>query len=269
MRWLGVLAVVLALSACGGAKHTPSSPARKAVAAYITRVDNTETQLSIPLRAIAVATSAYAHGRPAVETAAAFALAQQTLLNLYLRLAGIKPPPQAAKLHVLLLELVKRQAATAGELRALVVFNPSLIHALQPLTAAAATAKAALHAAKKPAAVAAALQAYRAAIDGVVANVRLLQPPAAELPVFNAQLARLTASSAALRGFEQAVRANRPVAAAKYQQAIGVAAASAGTRANQLAERQAVITYDARVASLQTLTRRVLDERDHLQASLR
>ncbi|MCW2962872.1 MAG: hypothetical protein JWO17_124 [Actinomycetia bacterium] len=269
MRTIGLLAVaVLLLSACGGAKPHPS-PTRGAVSAYITRVDNIEFEMQKPLNSIAVATSSYAQGRPAVKTAAAFATAEITLLDLYSRLILVTPPPPARKLHELVLRLVHRQAALAGDLHDLVSFNPAFVKTLQPLVAANAAARRALRSSKKRSLVAQSVHAFRVSIDDVSRHLHSLHPPAVERPLFDAQVARLAALSASLTQLEDAIRANDPTAIARFQHAVSVASVSSDTRANQLAEREAVLTYNERVASVKTLAQQTMQERDHLQLTLR
>ena len=99
-------------------------------------------------------------------------------------------------------------------------------------------------------------------------RIRHLRPPAVERPLFEAQLTRLIALSSALAGFEHAVRTHDLTATARFQHAVSVASVSADTHANQLAQRAAVVAYDARVSSVQALATRVQRERDRLQATL-
>jgi hypothetical protein len=268
MRAIGMLAAaVLLLTACGGSKQHPSAT-RAAVSAYITRVDNVEIEMQKPLQSIATATSAYAHGRPATQTAAAFATAHTTLLDLYSRLILVTPPREARTLHALLLRSVHRQALLAGELHDLVSFNPAFVKALQPLVAANAAARQALRSSKNRTVVAQSVHAFRLSIDGVAAHLHSLHPPAVERPLFDAQVARLAALSTSLTRLEGAIRANDPTAIARFQHAVSVASVSSDARAHQLAEREAVLTYNARVASVKTLAQQVLQERDRLQVTL-
>jgi hypothetical protein len=267
-RSIGLLLALLMLSACGTSKPHPSTE-RAAVSAYIAKVNAIETQMTGPLHSIATATTAFAHGRPAGETATAFAAAQVALVNLYSRLIFLKPPPPAKKLHALVLRLVGRQADLAGELHRLVTFNAAFVQALRPLVAANAAARKALRTTKKRARVAEAVHAFRLAVDGVSARLRALRPPPVERPLFDAQSARLAGLGTSLAGLERAIRADDPTAIARFQHAVSVASVSSDARANQVAERQAVVSYDARVASVRTLARQVVQERSRLQQTVR
>ena len=268
MQRLAVLAALVLLPACGGSTHRAPSASRAAVTAYLTRVNNTELLMQKPLRAVSTATAAFTHAHNSAATAAVLAGAQGTMDDLYARLVLVTPPAPAKRLHSLLLALVQRQASLAGELHDLTVFNPAFSAAIQPVVAASAQARKALRGTKKTARVAAAIHAYRTAIEGVVVRIRHLRPPAVERPLFEAQLTRLIALSSALAGFEHAVRTHDLTATARFQHAVSVASVSADTHANQLAQRAAVVAYDARVSSVQALATRVQRERDRLQATL-
>ena len=268
MRRLALLAALLLLTACGGGAHKESA-SRTAVRAYLTRVDNTELLLQQPLHNLSVATKAFSQTPNMPATVTMLAASQRTLLNLFGQLVLVTPPPPAKKLHALLLELVQKQATLAGELRAFAVFNPAFGATLKPLVAANATARKALQGNKKAALVAAGIHVYRASIDAVVIRLRRLRPPAVERPLYDAQLNRLVELDSTLVRLEQAVRARDLTALARAQHAVSVASVSSDSRANQVAERTAVLAYNAQVAAVQTLSRLVLQEHDRLQVTVR
>jgi hypothetical protein len=268
MGKLALLAAVVLLAACGGGGGKQTSASRVAVTAYLTRVNQTEKKLDVPLRQVTAAAAAFGHARYSPELTAQLAIAQNTLLGLYAQLVLIKPPATARKLQSLLLQLVQRQAALAGELRKLSVFNPAFGRVMQPLIEANTTASTKLHATKKAADVAAAVLDYKAAIDGAIPSVRRLQPPAMERPLYNAQLTRLEALSATLGQLAAAIRARDLTALAKARHAVSVASVSSDSRPNQIAERTAVLEYNARAASVKALSLAVQREHDRLQVGL-
>jgi hypothetical protein len=270
MRRLSVLAALVLLTACGGGSHHQTSAARAAVTAYLARVNSTEAEMQKPLQQVSAATRAFTHphGASAATTTVALAQAQRTLIDLYTRLLLVTPPKAAKPLHSLLLRLIQRQASLAGELRELSIFNPAFAATLQPLVAANASARTQLLGTKKPAKVVAALEAYRVAIEDVAQALHKLQPPAVERPLFEAQLARLDALGATIGQLQGAVRAHDPTATAKFQHAVSVASVLSDSTARQKAQRNAVIAYDNRVASVQALARQVQREHDRLQSTL-
>jgi len=267
VRVLAGLAVIVLLTACGGGGNHPS-PSRAAVKAYLTHVNDIEFRMQLPLSQVASATAAFGHARYSSELTASLAAAQNTLLDLYAQLVLIKPPPQARKLHSMLLTLVQRQASLADQLRGLTIFNPAFASILRPLVTANVKTAKALRATKKPAVVAAAIHSYRLTIHRIIPRVRKLQPPKVERPLYTAQLTRLAALDEQLAQLEQAVGAHDLTALAQAEHAVSVASVSSDTRANQLAQRAAVLAFNARVASVKALSRQVQLERDRLQVSL-
>ena len=269
MRRLAVLASLVLLTACGGGGHRNQSASRAAVAAYLTRVDNIEAVMNQPLRDVSAATVAFAHSRDPATTAPALARAEQTLLSVSAQLSLAKSPAAAHTLQTLLLQLIGRQAMLAGELHDFAIFNPAFAAAMRPLAQANTTAHAALKGKQKPAQAADQIRAYRVAVAAAVKQVRTLRPPSVERPLYSAQLKRLTLLDTTLAGLERAVRARDVIAAARLEHAVSVASVSSDSRANQLAEQAAANAYNARVASVQALARRVQQERNRLQVTLR
>jgi hypothetical protein len=266
MRRLAVLAALLALTGCGGQKH--STATRDSVSRYISGVNAIEFTLRAQLVAVSSATTAFVHAHDVKTATAALARAQRTFEKLHGDLARLRPPPQARKLHLLLLELIAQEASLAGELRDLSAFNPAFADALHPLAVANAAVQKTLKSAKKPGQVAAGVHAYRSEVAAAIVRLRRLHPPTVERPLFEAQLQRLVALGATLAQLEGAVNARDRTAIAKAEHAVGVASVSSDARSRQVAQRAAVVTYNARVRAVQALARRVQRERDRLQVAL-
>jgi hypothetical protein len=238
------------------------------VRSYISHVDAIELRLRKQFAAVSRATAKLSKGRDTRTAAPALTRTRRTLIGMHDELQRVTPPADARKLHRLLLALVAQEASLAGELRDLSVFNPAFAAALRPLAAANASARSALASTTKPAAVAAAVRAYHDAVGTAASMVRALHPPPVERPLYDAQLHRLIGLQRSLAQLERAVQARDRTAAARAEHALSVASVSSDSRARQLAQRDAVLTYNARVGRVETLARRVQRERDHLQRTL-
>lgn len=266
MRRLPVLALVLALVACGSHKDR----ARASVADYIARVDAIEQGSQSSLVPVRNALADFARSRNRAKVASELSGAERALARLRLRLDKATAPPQAAKLSRLVRSLVAQQEQLVVELRDVTVFDPKFLAALQPLATANAAAQAKLaKAPKDPAVAAAAVGEYRAAIEQSLPTLHALRPPPLERPLYDAQVRRLDALDRTLGALATALRAKDPVAIAKADHAVSVASVSVDARANQLSQRAAVVAYNARVARLRRLQQAILDERNRLQVNLR
>ena len=130
---VGALALCCLAAACGGGKSTAR---RDAVATYILRVDAIEQRLAKPLLDVSKANRDFAKGRGASPAARReLVRAQATIARLQRRLRGVKPPPDAAKLHALVLQFVAREQALGGEVVQLARFIPAFTGTLTLLAA--------------------------------------------------------------------------------------------------------------------------------------
>lgn len=265
MRTALALAAALALTGCGGS-HAPT--ARDHVSAYLGRENAIVARSQPALVAVHQALVDFSHNRTSAATAKELADAAATFRRLRVQLRAANPPPQAAKLQRLVLEVVARQAALTDELRTLIRFEPAFAAALTPVAEANGAARTRLRTAKSSKAVADAVETYRAAVAKSLQELRPLRPPALERPLYDAQVSRLTALDAVLARLARAARSGDARAAAKAEHEVSVAAVSSDSRANQLAERNAVIAYDKAVAEIAVLTQKVTAERDRLQVKL-
>lgn len=265
MRWIALLGAAAVLSACGG--HRAPSP-RDQVTAYVGRVNAAEAKMRVPVGAVQEALSEFGHGRLQPATVRRLAGAQATLGRLRRQLAAADPPPQAAQLHKLLLELISREASLAGEIHTLALFDPAFAAVLQPLRKANTDAQAQLEGLRSTPRIAAVLGAYRATIERVRARLGRLTPPAVEKPLYDAQRTRLAGLDAALGSLLSAIRTKDVNASLRAEHELSVATVGVDSLANQRAEQQAVIAYNRAVAALTALGVRVADERNRLQGSL-
>jgi hypothetical protein len=270
-------AIALVLGAGGLWGHKSS---RGPVNRYIARVDNVQQQMRLPLtRLLTVYRSFSTHGS-APQVQRQLADAERTLQTLELRLSALDPPPQAAKLHLLLIRLVEQQRAVAQKVDdvarflprfnaavansknanarlalALTAVRPPKAHAVRGTPKQIAQARAAYAAAASSAALvqADAVTVYLRSLARVVRRLRTLGPPAVMAPVYRAQLATLVATEAAggalVRGLHRKNRSRVPL----LDRRLSEAARIIGSVASQQAEIAAVKAYNRRVQAVGAL----------------
>lgn len=267
MRRASVLVALLALATgCGG---SGGSSTRDDVSAYITRVDAIQLRQRQSIVLMQQAVADFSHGKKVPVVIKQLTSADATLKMLRARIAAVAAPPQAQKLHRLVLELFDREAALTTELRDLAVFSPRFADALRPIAEANVAAKASITATKDPKAVAGAVQHYRTAVRTSLVAVRKLQPPAVERPLYDAQVARLVALESSLGQLINALQARDLNAVTRAEHAVSVASVSSDSLVAQQAQRAAVVAYNRRAASVSSLARRIQLELNRLQVALR
>jgi hypothetical protein len=289
---LAMLALLPVAAGCGG--HSSDAAQRKAVTAYIERVDAVEQQLRYPLLKIERTYQAFsAHPGTLKKYAPQFATAEATLHTLQTRLQLIDPPPDARRLRTLLVGLIGAQAGLAHELTLLVNFLPAYSTALQPLGSADVQLKKSLAAVAvappkpvKPAELKAAQAAYRQAVTAaaagqaaaintyllevakVLAGLRGLRPPPAMAPAYRTQVATLGRVRATGTALVVALERKQYARVAALDRSFQQAASASTSLAAQRAQIAAVKAYNARVQAVGSLALRVDGERARLQKKL-
>ena len=274
-----VLAVSAALAVTLANRKPGPSPAHKAVARYIESVNAVQQRAQVPLlRAlISYRRLSFAGKTPRRGEEHRLAQAQRTLALLQQQLAAIAAPPQAARLHRLLVRLVRSEAALAVQVHSLAVYLPRLAALVAQSNAAASAlhrtlatapvpvphtvhgtrkrvraAQAAFAAAAANAAAqqAAALETYDAKVAVLRRKLALLEPPALLVPLQSARLRSLSllerrgaALAAELRKRD---RRNVAILGRRFAQA----ARAVDTVRAQQAEVGALEAYNARVAAI-------------------
>src|SRR4051812_35473139 len=119
------------------------------------------------------------------------ARSESTIRGVERRLDKLKPPPDARKLHALLVQLVDKEAGVAHELVQLAQFSPRFSAALQPLGPAGKALRESFRTAKKASAQAAGLDAYVAALTVVLRRLQPVVAPPAFAPALASQKASL------------------------------------------------------------------------------
>lgn len=269
MRACLVVATLAALlvSGCGGQSK------RAAVSGYITRVDDVERGMAGPLAEVTQVNQAFAKSQTKPKAAANLATSERTLRTLQKKLKNITPPPEAKRLHALLLALVGHEVSLAHELAALATFVPRFQSSLQPLAAADNALKKQLGETTKGTAATKALDAkkeleleqYAATIDAVIAELQKLQPPAVWRPGYTAQMSSLEQLRSTALALAQAIRTDAAAAIPTLLQRFDAAAVSDQSVAVQKQQIAAVKAYDARIKTIVSLARKVQLERARLE----
>ena len=269
MRACLVVAIAVALLAAGCGGHSK----RSAIADYITRVDAVEAGMSTPLAEVTKANQAFAKSQAKPKVVAELAVSVRTMQTLQAKLRKITPPPEARRLHALVLELVGREVTLAQELQSLSTFVPQFQSALKPMTSANTQLKADLGKTAKGAAATkaldaqkvVALQSYAATVGLVIETLHRFDPPPVWKPGYEAQLASLAELRSSALALAQAVTTSNAKAVPTLLQRFDAAAVSSQSVAVQKRQIAAVKAYDAQIKALVTLARKVQAERGRLQ----
>jgi len=264
---VAALALCLVAAGCGGGKSTAR---RDAVATYILKVDAIEQRLAKPLLDVSKANRDFAKGHGASPAARLeLVRAQATIGRLERLLRAVPAPPDAARLHRLLLGYVAGEEELAGEAVRLARFLPAFTATLALLQRPNVELRQVLS--QKKASLAAradALDRYEAELTPVIAKLRSLRPPPASRPVWAAQIATLERVRAAVGPLAKALRAKRYAEIPKLLHTLNAAAVGNQSLAAQRAQIAAVKAYNARIQAVNDLGSRIADEEAHLQKTL-
>jgi hypothetical protein len=261
------LAVVLLVSACGNGHKAR----RNAVTDYINRVNAAQVSMRKQLVAVERAYSDFGKkGGPSIaKIEPRLAQSERTIRGVGRRIKALDPPPDARKLHSLLVRLVSQEAQVAHELVQLAQFSPRFSAALRPLGPAGAALREAFKTAKKAKEQATALDVYAAALSGVLKRLSSVHAPPAFEPALISQetsLGRIHTTAvelaAGLRDKKQSAALPRLIQ--RFTNA-GNASQSVAEQKTRIA---AIEAYNARVSGLATLGHAIDKERVRLQDAL-
>jgi hypothetical protein len=262
---LAASAVVLLVSACGG-----NSARRHAVSDYIDQVNRVQIAMRAPLNSVQKAYRDFGrkNGPSLTKETPRLVRAESTIQQVDKRLRALKPPPDAHKLHVLLVRLVDQEAEVAHELVLLALFSPRFSAALQPLGAASQTLQASFKGAKKAKTQADALDVYAVSLAAVLAKLKQLEAPPAFVPTLVAQKRTLATVRTSAIELADGLRKNRRAVLPTLIQRFTNAGLSNQSLTAQRARIAAIEAYNKRIADLSALARRVNTERLRLDKSL-
>jgi hypothetical protein len=253
------------------------------VAAYLHRVQRIENSLTTPLSLVTQTVGEFSIEQRAGATTlnrTLFAAHERSLRGALSRirfecgrLAAVSAPTPAAHLRVLLLRLCSGEAHMTDQTAKLIGFLPAfataqralgpasltLEHQLAATKVAGAGGVSATHVAK-----AAALRRFQATLERIVARLEMLAVPEASRPEYEAQLRALQGMSSTAGELASALVASPQGNVQALLAQFDRAAASNQSLAVQRAQIAAVRAYDARIAALTTLSKRIALERLHI-----
>jgi hypothetical protein len=238
------------------------SPAHRAVSAYIEQVDGVQQQLRLRLTDMSSAYRSFASGKPGPRVMHQVEAAEAALAAMQVRVRALRPPTEAARLHRLILQLLRADRGVAHELSMLAAFTPrfrvvfaSAAAAGHELAASLAVARvprphtvkgtprqiAKARAAYRAAALAAAtaqsraVAVYDARLATVLAKLRALRAPPVMATMLRSEIAALVATrraGAALAGELRKTNLTRvPLLSRQFSLAARTAASVAAQRA--------------------------------------
>ena len=281
-----VLGIAAAVAVCAAVAVTvfgrsSESPKHKAVAAYITDVDQIQQGMQVQLINTVSAFRALANGSVGSKTLAPrLTQAESTLRVLQRRLIALLAPAPAKHLRLLLIQLTGSEVSTAHEVGQLVTFSPRFAALLKDVRTAGTQLARALGAVKPPkshklhgtkkqiqqaqaaftaaADKAAALQAdavdaYITKIARLERELRKLDPPPIVRPDYRTQLRTLTASRTTGSALAQELRKTNRSDVAVFSRKFTLAARIAGSVSAQKAQIAAIKAYNQRVRKIGTL----------------
>lgn len=261
---LAAVAIVALAGACGGDGR------RDAVATYIEETNAIQRELLVPLGAarhvyteLSRAEADLADVRQRVIKAA------RAIETLERRLAQLEPPPDAKRLHALLLQLVEAQVRLAQEVERLTDFVPRFEQRLGPLRDAERRLRKALADARTADSQAAAIGRYGRDVGTVLRTIRPLEPPAPMAASYETQVDTLEKVRDGAEALAEALRRDDvDVLPARILQLANAARASQSLAA-QRANIAALKLYNRRISRVGELAGEVNLERARLQRTLR
>jgi hypothetical protein len=261
---LGALAIVVLAAGCGG-----DDDRRDAVAAYIDDANAIQRELRVPITGAARVYADFSSGdADLAEVRPRLARSRSLFRTLERRLARLQPPPDARRLHSLLLGLVGAQAEIAREIEGVAGFVPRFEQHRNPLRSAERRLRTALAASRSADADAAALNRYGRDVGAVLRGLAALQPPAVVAAAYQAQVETLAKVRREAAALAKAIRdGNVEVLPTRFRQLAGAARGSQSLAA-QRSHIAAVKLYNRRISTLSRLERAVNRERSRLQREL-
>lgn len=274
------------------------SPQRRAVTAYIQRVNAIQTTMHAPLAQVMLAYRDFTGsglGPAKQKIVPELAAAAATMEKLNRRLAAVAAPPEARKLRSKLLALVAAQAAVTHEVEGLATFSPAFAVELHRANRANAVLGLALRSIPVPKphkvrgskkqvlaaqrayrvqaqaaanAQADVIDAYDASLARVIARLSALRPPQVLEPGFEAQLRAFRVTRAAGARLANGLRSTQRGDLARLGRNFVSASRIAQTTAAQEAQIAAIKRYNARARAISLAAADVQNELVRLQRVL-
>lgn len=251
------VAAAVALVGCGSAKDAR----RRDVNHYVDEVNRIEMQEAPAWQRAQVAFQGIGQGRLTAKKLRAVAAAPAAVRKLRHRIAALDPPPAAAALHRSMLKLLDAEVQFADEVARFGRYTVAVGKLEAELGTGTRALSQGLAHARHPVAQEHVLDTYAAQLAGLDQRIAALHPPLALAPWDREQRARLRALRAGALEVSAALRRSDRVAAGHGLTQLR----RAMTRpAVTVADRAAIVAYDARLTRLQKLAAAIARRRDAL-----
>lgn len=259
-----MVAVVVALAACGGA----GQPRRDAVNQYFDRVDAAQSSLRRESGPIKQAFGSFSAAHNTRAEVLALRHARTEIAATRDKVRAIRAPDEARLLQRDLVTLFTLQADVAGELVEMSRFVPLYASTLAPLSAASTALSAEVRGAKAWKRIAAAFDRYRESLAAVVTRLDALAAPPTLRPGLNAERKAIRAGMAICVSIGVALAAHDGAATSNgIRKLSGLGASNVAITARQ-AQIGAARAYNARLEQIAFLTAKIAKGRERLVASL-
>jgi hypothetical protein len=265
--FLGAIAFIVAVLVGFHSHPKPVAETRRqAVARYIVRVGRIQIAMASKVRAVDAEYKQFARQPQAMaKHVPQYRRAEQTLVDLRDRLRLVPPPPDARKLHRLLLKLADQNIAMAHSVAALAAYLPALARTQAPLATAIATLQKQVRAAKTAHTQAVAFDAYAAATRAVAGRVAQIAAPSFFVRARNAEAAQLRSLATIASGIADALRHKRLQQAQALSGKFGRQQLQTGV---VRAQHDAAVAYNARLTAIAATAKAIETERRRLERTV-
>jgi hypothetical protein len=246
-------------------KHSVSR--RDVVAAYIVKVGRIQIGMASQIKAVDRQYRLFAKDPQRLgKRVGAYRAAERTLARLRTRLAAVRPPREARRLHTLLLELADRNVRVAAGVAALAAYLPRLAHEQEPLGAAVAALRSRIAAAKTAKDQAAAFDDYAAVTSGAARRVARLPAPSFFTAARTAEVVHLRRLSSLATEVGAALRRKE---LARAQALVADLSRAQGETAVVHAQRRGALAYNAKLHEIAITAKQIETERRLLERRVR
>jgi hypothetical protein len=236
---------------------------RAVVAAYIVRVGRIQLKMASQVRAVDRQYKLFAKDPKGLgKRVGKYRQAEHTLGALRRRLAVVKPPREAKRLHTLLLELADENVAVAGAVTGLAGYLPRLSSAQVPLRGAIVALRARIGKAKTAKAQSEAFRDYAVVARSVAERIGRLDAPSFFMPARQAEVVHLRQLSSLAAGISAALGAKQLTKAQKLVGELGRAETATSVAR---AQRAAALAYNAKLKQITRTAKQIETERSRLE----
>jgi len=266
--WIAVVAVAIALIVAVlvgfGTHHDKQTTSRRTVVgAYIIRVGRIQLLMSSQIKAVDRRYKLFAKDpEHLAQRAGTYTKSRDELAKLRDRLAAVKPPVEARRLHALILQLADANVAVAGDVAELASYLPRMAKAQAPLRSAVVTLRGQVKEAKTATAQSTAFAAYAAAASGVATDVAKVRAPSFFRRARDLQVRQLRRLASIATQISDAL-AHKHLAEA--QSLVAKLSQTEVQVSVARAQRQGALAYNAKLKQISRIAKQIERERRRLE----